>query len=70
MYSVARYQTLPAGAQELSHPVHPRTVERAAQHPTHRQVHHRQGVLAADGESQQELAHQHRADEAGVSAAE
>lgn len=45
-------------------------MERAAQHTTRRQVHRRQGVLAADGESQQELAHQHRTDEAGVPAAE
>lgn len=65
-----RNQTLPAGAEELSHPIHPRTLERTAQHTTHCQMHHREGVLAADGEPQQELAHQHRADEAGVPAAE
>jgi len=33
-------------------------------------VHHRQGVLVADGESQQELTHQYRTDETGVPAVE
>lgn len=63
-------QTLPAGAEELSDPVYPRTVERTPQHTTRRQMRHRQGVLATDGESQQDFAYQYREDEAGVPAAE
>lgn len=45
-------------------------MERAAQHTTRSQVHHRQEVPDADGESQQELARQYRANEAGVPAVE
>lgn len=64
------HQVTPFGAEELSDEVHSRTVERPAQHTARSQVHNRQGVLAPDGEPQQELAHQHRANEASVPAAE
>lgn len=55
--TVAICQTLSASAEEFPGQIHSRAMECAAQHTTRGQMHHRQRVLTADGEPQQEFAH-------------
>ncbi|KAK9722255.1 FAD binding domain of DNA photolyase [Popillia japonica] len=60
---------LSSDTKEHADPIHPRTVDGAGEHPEGRQVHRRERLPLAYGESRDSEQNQHTADEAGLPAA-